>query len=58
MLTAAGRNFSAGLDLMDFAQELFSGTSFDDKMDVARRTMNMKKLVKSLQGSFTALEKV
>ena len=43
---------------MDFAQDFFSSTDSDDKLDVARKTMYMKKLVKSMQNSFTALEKV
>ena len=58
LLTGSGKNFSAGLDLMDFAQDFFSGTSSDDQADVARRTFNIKKIVKLMQNSFTALEKV
>ena len=58
LLTGAGRNFSAGLDVVDFAQDFFTNTSSDDDLDVARKTFNMKKLVKSMQDSFTALEKV
>ena len=58
LLTGSGKNFSGGLDLMDFAQDFFSSTSSDDKADVARKTLNMKKLVKWMQNSFTALEKV
>ena len=58
LLTGAGKNFSAGLDLVDFAQDFFSGTSSDDHVDVARRTLNLKKLVKSMQNSITTLEKV
>lgn len=58
LLTGSGKNFSAGLDVMDYAQVFFSGTSSDDQVDVARKTFNMKKIVKSMQDSFTALEKV
>ena len=58
LLTGSGKNFSAGLDVIDFAQDFFSATSSDDHVDVARRTFNMKKVVKSMQNSFTALEKV
>lgn len=58
LLTGSGKNFSAGLDIIDFAQDFFSNTSSDDGMDVARKTFNMKKVVKSMQDSFTALEKV
>lgn len=58
LLTGSGKNFSAGLDIIDFAQDFFSNTSSDDGIDVARKTFNMKKVVKSMQDSFTALEKV
>ena len=58
LLTGSGKNYSAGLDIIDFAQDFFSNTSSDDGVDVARKTFNMKKVVKSMQDSFTALEKV
>ena len=58
MLTGAGKNFSAGLDLFDFAQEFFSQSSLSDEVDVARKAMQLSKTIKSMQDSFTALEKV
>lgn len=58
LLTGSGKNYTAGLDIVDFAQDFFSSTSSDDGLDVARKTFNMKKIVKPMQDSFTALEKV
>ena len=58
LLAASGKNFSAGLDVVDFAQDFFSGTSLSEGVDVARTTNKTKKQVKSLQDSFTAIEKV
>lgn len=58
LLTGAGKNFTAGLDIVDFAQDFFSQTSSDDGRDVARKAMDFRKTVKSMQYSFTAIEKV
>ena len=58
LLTGAGKNFTAGLDIVDFAQDFFSQTSSDDGRDVARKAMDFRKTVKSVQYSFTAIEKV
>ena len=46
-----------GLDLVDFA-ELFSSTFMGDDTDVARKALAIRKMVKPMQDSFTALEKV
>ena len=58
LLTGAGKNFTAGLDIVDFAQDFFSQTGSDDGRDVARKAMDFRKTVKSMQYSFTAIEKV
>ena len=46
-----------GLDLVDFA-DLFSSTFMGDDTDVARKALAIRKMVKPMQDSFTALEKV
>lgn len=58
LLTGAGKNFTAGLDIVDFAQDFFSQTSSDDGRDIARKAMDFRKTIKSVQYSFTAIEKV
>ena len=58
ILTGAGKNFSAGLDVVDFAQDFFSNASSDEGVDVARKAMKFTGVIKSMQDSFTALEKV
>ena len=58
ILTGAGKNFTAGLDVVDFAQDFFNNTSSDNGLDVARRAMKLKRQIKSMQNSFTSLEKV
>ena len=56
LLTGAGRNFSAGLDVIDFADVLGQSTAGGD--DGARKAMSLVRIIKSMQGSFTAIEKV
>ena len=43
---------------MDFAQVLGQGGTADDGPDVARKAFNFRNLIKSMQYSFTAIEKV
>ena len=56
LLTGAGKNFSAGLDVIDFADVLSQSTAGED--DGARKAMSLVRIIKSMQGSFTAIEKV
>ncbi|KAL5480116.1 hypothetical protein EMCRGX_G023738 [Ephydatia muelleri] len=53
VLSGAGKNFTAGLDLMDFAE------SFSSSMegDLARKAFVLRRFIKSYQASFTAIEK-
>ncbi|XP_064387875.1 delta(3,5)-Delta(2,4)-dienoyl-CoA isomerase, mitochondrial-like [Halichondria panicea] len=55
MVTGAGKNFTAGLDLVDFAGKFseFSG----EGSDVGRKAMAVRRMAKPMQDSFTALEK-
>ncbi|KAK3928758.1 Delta(3,5)-Delta(2,4)-dienoyl-CoA isomerase, mitochondrial [Frankliniella fusca] len=54
VLSASGKAFTAGLDLTDASLLAQSG---DEDEDIARRCQRMYKIIKSYQGSFTALEK-
>ena len=47
-----------GLDLMDFAPKLMPSSSKSGDSDVARRFMAVRQLVRPMQDSFTAVDKV
>eukprot|EP00128_Syssomonas_multiformis_P006017 Colp12_sorted_trinity150504_noHs@18230 len=53
VLTAAGKNYTAGLDLQDAAEDFFSL----DGDDFARKAYNLRKTIIAYQASFTAIEK-
>lgn len=55
MLTGAGKNFTAGLDLMDFAGNFSEFTTGD--ADIGRKSMAVRQMITPFQESFTALEK-
>lgn len=54
VISGAGRGFCSGIDLMDAAKL----AQTDPDMDIGRRALRMRKLVKEYQDSFTAIEKV
>lgn len=57
MLTGAGKNFTSGLDLNEFAPKLMAATTQASE-DVARRALtSMRTMIKPLQDSITAFEK-
>ena len=58
LLTGAGKT---GLDMIDYAPELFNQSTaveYREEQDVARKAMTLMSSIKSMQGSFTELEKV
>ena len=55
IVAGAGKNFSAGLDLTDFADTFFEGQG---SQDPARKAFRLKETIKPMQDSFTAVEKV
>lgn len=56
LLTGEGKNFTSGLDLVDFGP-MFSQFQTTDSADVARRAVLVHRLVQPMQDSFTAIEK-
>jgi len=53
VLTGSGKMFTAGLDIMDFAQLLMPS----DEGDVGRKAFQTRKMIKALQDSLTSIEK-
>ena len=56
VLSANGKHFTAGLDLMDMAPLL--EPIMDESLDVARKFRILQPIIKSYQESFTSIEQV
>lgn len=55
LLTGEGKNFTSGLDLVDFAPMFSQFQSLNT--DIARTTLLIRRMVQPMQNSFTAIEK-
>jgi len=53
VLSGAGKHFTSGLDLMDYASSLMA----PGDIDVGRRALQLRPMIKAMQESFNVLEK-